>query len=824
MQGLTENEAAERLKQYGKNAVHLNEGKRLLHIVAGVVKEPMFLLLVLACALYFLLGESAEGFMMVVALCFVGAISVYQEVRTSNALAALNDLTEPQATVVRDGVRKSIVVEMIVPGDLLLLSEGEKVPADAAVLHANDLTLNEAILTGEAFPVEKNAEEKIFQGTVINSGQCTATVTATGVHTALGKIGKSIITYNETQTELQLRVNKLVKRLALFGLSAFLLIFFVNFFHNHNFVSSLLFGLTLAMSAIPEEIPVAFSSFMALGAHSMSKLGIVTRQPQTVENLGAVNVICLDKTGTITANKMSVDAVCPFTGNESNFSAADLLYYTFLASEASPFDAMEKAIEEAFEKTGDSRKRHEMVKEFALEGRPPMMTHVYAEGNGFRAAAKGAVERILDVCALTAKQRESILHQAYSLASKGHRVLGVATALHTDEAFPQTQDEFHWQFTGLLSLYDPPKTFVKDVLQKFYKAGITAKLLTGDYAQTAHAIATEIGLRNGVPSLSGDEVMQSNDEELRKLVHTTNVFTRMYPEAKLKVVNALKAEGFIVAMTGDGVNDGPALKAADIGIALGKGGTEVARQSADLILTDDDLRKIGDAVEYGRKIFSNFKKAVRYIISIHIPIILIASLPLLLGWKYPNIYTPIHVIFLELIMGPTCSVFYEREPAEAAIMLQPPRRRNEGWFARDELFISISQGLIIALGILLLYYFYSATGASITEVRTVVFITLILCNIFLTYANRSFEQTILKTIRYKNNLALPTMVLSICFLLLLLFAPFAQGFFGMTNLPPLRFFVCLFTALLCVGWFELYKANLKSFSLPAFPDHKQALD
>jgi Ca2+-transporting ATPase len=830
--GLTEKEAVFLQQQWGKNVLHLNETKRLLWICRDIVREPMFILLMVACSLYFMLGETAEGFMMMAALLFVAAISVYQEIRSASALAALQALTEPKAKVIREGVQKLIPLEDVVPNDSIVVEEGEKIPADATVFRCNDFSVNEALLTGESFPVEKDANQnnKIFQGTVVNSGRCIASVFAIGSETELGKVGKSIATYANSKTPLQESLNVFVRRLAIFGMAAFALIFMVNLLHGKDVISSLLFGLTLAMSAIPEEIPVAFSSFMALGAHAIAKLGVITRQPQVIENLGAVNVICLDKTGTITANKMTVDTVYHFssgeatTAQQSSEYTQEVLYYALLASEQSPFDTMEKAIVEAYIASCKSLPAYAMIKEYALEGRPPMMTHVYDIDGTAVAAAKGGLERILSVCQLPVSENEAVLSYAAELAAKGSRVLGVARAVCDQRFFPARQDDFNWVFVGLLSLSDPPKPFVKDVLQTFFEAGITVKLLTGDHRQTALSIAEMVGLEIGKKTFSGEDVLRSSDETLRSMVQESNLFYRMFPEAKLKVIHALQQDGNIVAMTGDGVNDGPALKAANIGIALGKAGTEVARQSADLILTDDDLRKITEAIRQGRKIFSNLKKAVRYIVSIHIPIILVASLPLLLGWTYPNLFTPIHVIFLELIMGPTCSIFYEREPAEPNSMQVPPRKKDASLFEREEIYISIVQGLTITLGVLLLDYFYANAGASLTEVRTIVFTTLILSNVFLTFADRSFHETIVKTIRYKNNLAVPVLFLSTSFLLLLLFVPVVQHLFGLAPISTTTFLTCLFTSLVCVGWFEGYKANLGLVRPEKLTDHEQAFE
>lgn len=830
LKGLTEEQASILLHQYGRNSIHINETKRLFRILWDIVKEPMFLLLVAACVLYFILRQNTEGFMMIAALLFVAAISVYQEIKSSHALEALQQLTEPKVMVIRDGVEKEIEIELLVPGDVVLLSEGEKIPADAEVLQENDLSINESIITGESLPVEKgaaNGMNAIFQGTVVNSGRCAALITATGNQTALGKIGKSITTYSSSKTQLQQQIDVFVKRFAIFGISAFALIFLVNFLENKNVVASLLFGLTLAMSAIPEEIPVAFSSFMALGAYHMSRLGIISRQPQVIENLGAVNIICLDKTGTITENRMKVDRVFDYLTNRLYPSpdwnkVSDVLYYALLASEEKPFDTMEKAIVEAYTSVKTTFPALKMVGEYALHGHPPMMTHVYATGTAKLAVSKGAVERIVRICSIPVDEKTKILNQAKELASKGHRVLAVAKADYNHEELPKTQDEFNWQFQGLISLYDPPRSFVKDVFQQFYDAGVAIKLLTGDFPETALTIASETGLRFRNHYATGEEVMNASPVELKEICKEVNVFARMYPEAKLKVINALIDDGNIVAMTGDGVNDGPALKAANIGIAMGEKGTEVARQSSDLIVTDDDLRKVIEAIKQGRKIFNNLKKAVRYIISIHIPIILTASVPLLLGWKYPNIFTPIHVIFLELIMGPTCSIFYEREPVENFIMQLPPRKREAWLFSTDEFLISLVQGLLITLGVLGLYFIFMNNNASLREVRTVVFTTLIAGNIFLTFVNRSFTKTFFKTIKSKNNLAIPVLIISICFLAIIHFVPFIQNLFGMTSIPFIHFLVCLGTAFVSVVWFEFYKANLPTITFEKRTDHKHA--
>jgi Ca2+-transporting ATPase len=821
--GLRETDLPALTKLYGKNI--FKDGGRVgfLKTIWDIVREPMFGMLLIACSIYFVLGETDEGILMMIAIIFVSGISFYQEVKSSRALLALRQYTEPKVTVIRDGREQIIFSEDLLPGDIMKLEEGKKIPADGIVLQANDLTVNESILTGESVPVDKNTDatsKQLFQGTTINSGMCYVQVTDTGNKTRLGKLGKSISQISNSKTLLQNQIGRFVRIMAFFGIVAFIIIWFVNYLHSRDLIQSLLLGLTLAMSAVPEEIPVAFSSFMALGSSHMARLGIITRQPQTIENLGSVSVICLDKTGTITENKMRVSKLYDFgTDYLEDLNGAGvlknrvLLRHARMASEADPFDSMEKAILESYNHHQDpeDEEKYQMVYEYPLSGYPPMMTHVYRSGDKILVSAKGAPERIFRICRLAGpdiRRMENIIQQ---LASAGYRVLGVSSTLNHIGGFPELQDDFNWEFDGLLALYDPPKENVQEVFEKWYHAGIKIKMVTGDYMETANNIANQTGIKDAGQGVTGEQIMELSARELQTVVMESNIFSRMFPEAKLKMVEALKANGLVVAMTGDGVNDAPALKSSHIGIAMGSKGTEIAKEAADLVITDDNLDKITDAILQGRKIYNNLKKAIRYIISIHIPIIFTASLPVLLGWRYPNIFTPIHVIFLELIMGPTCSIFYEREPAERNLMDKNPRPPKQNMFSAKELLISIVQGLVITTGLLSQYFYYMQHGYPIEYVRTVVFTTLILSNIFLTFTNRSFEESLNKTFRYKNSLVPYVLSISVIFLLSILFINPVRNIFKLTSIGLNHFFACLLTSLLCTAWFELYKALQKGW-------------
>ncbi len=810
--GLSQAAAEQLLMQHGKNNIRVKK-RTFLKTLLGVTAEPMFILLLIATSAYFIAGEPEEGLLTAAAIIIVTAVSIYQDIRSSHAMEALREYTQEKVAVIRDGAEKLILTEDLVPGDIVVLVEGNLVPADAHLLEQNDFTVNEAVITGESFPVEKKAGEDqvIYQGTTVNSGKCYATVTETGGQTQLGKLGKAAAVLSAPKTLLQKQLGRYVKQLAIFGLTALALIWIINYSRSGDVVQSLLFGLVLAMAAIPEELPVAFSAFMALGAYQLSKLGIITRNPQVIENLGTVTVICLDKTGTITENRMTVKKVYIFEDGQlvpatSLEKQRDVLRYAALASERSPFDAMEKAILGAYSAiAGDQLADAVMIHEYPLEGKPPMMTHVYQTGHTATVAGKGAMERILNVCRVSQDTLPGIHFIARTEASKGYRVIGVAGATWKTAPWPKSQDDFEWRLIGLVCLYDPPRDNMPEVIGNFYEAGIAVKLLTGDYLETAVNISGQAGIKSGSEYLTGEQVLTMTDEQLRTATEKVSVFARMFPEAKQRVIQTLQAGRQVVAMIGDGVNDVPALKMADIGIAMGKKGAEMARQAADLIFTDDKLEKLTEAIRQGRKIFQNLKKSIRYIITIHIPIILTATLPVIFGWRVVNIFTPVHIIFLELIMGPTCSLFFEREPVEADIMRKAPRGRREGILNRHELGIGITQGVVVTAAILGLYFFRMKQQAAVEQIRTEVLVTLLFANIFLTLVNRSFSAHIFQTIRYRNNLAPWVLASSFAFIATILLIPAVRTIFGLATLETNALFTCIGLALASAGWYEVYK-------------------
>lgn len=824
IRGLTDEAVRQSRLSAGRNILTTNAKTGLFTTIKDVVTEPMFLLLVVACAIYFGLGRIEEAVTLIVALLLVAGISVYESIRSNQALEALRDLTQPQAQVRRNGLLTSIPIEDIVVGDAVLVEEGGHIPADGTVNDPNDFSVDESTLTGESVSVPKAPGDLAFAGTSTSSGSAWLTITAVGGQTKLGAIGHSIDTIVSEKTPLQRQINQFVLRMAWIGIGAFALVWGVNFARSGDWITALLFGLTLAMSILPEEIPVAFSSFMALGAARLSRAGVLTKQPQTVESLGSATVICTDKTGTITQEGMSIcqlydgaaDALILFPDRPRPGTLSDtaktVLAYARWSSETDPFDPMETAIVAAFAEVDPetAASSYPMVHEYPLAGMPPMMTHIRKSPDGnVIVAGKGAVEHILAVCHPEPAVTERIRFITKQLSESGLRVLGVARGTYQPPNFPATQDDFTWSFLGLVALENPPKPNAGAVIRAFTEAGIQVKLITGDFPETAQAIAQQIGLPGNDTLLTGQDVMAMDETGLRQRAAQTAVFARMFPEAKLRVVNALKQNGEVVAMTGDGVNDGPALKAAHIGVAMGKRGTEVARQAASLVLVNDDLSSMVEAIAQGRRIYQNLKKAIAYVVSIHIPIILTVAVPLLAGWKWENLFSPIHVIFLELVMGPTCSIAFENEPAEAGQMQQPPRPLTDTFLAGPELGRSIAQGLGIAGAVLGVYYVFMQQGESVDVVRTLAFTTLILSNIGLTLVNRSFTRSVFQTLRVPNPVLSLMLGITFGLLLTMLFVPAVRQLFSFAPVSAAQLGWCGLAALIGVGWIEGHKAIQK---------------
>lgn len=816
--GLTEPEIVDSRSAHGYNVLDKKGGNAFTAWILNLLQEPMVLLLIVVSIIYVVVGQYGEAIFMFVAILAVSGISFYQDFQTQKALQELEKLNEPLSKVIRNRTVQNIPTNELVVGDLCIVQEGEMINADGKIVHSNDFSVNESSLTGESYSVIKNAEaanNALFSGTIAVSGLAIFRITQVGSKTAIGKIGVAVEQQSEDASPLRKQISSFVRVMAIVGVVIFLMVWAYRYFRSGDVLESLLNGLTMAMSVLPEEIPVAFTTFTALGAWKLMKKNIIVKRSSIIETLGSTSVICTDKTGTITENTMQLKNLYLFSTDklyeESEFSdeaLSELIAYAMWSSEPVPFDPMEKELHRLYEQTQkeDRRTAFRMFHEYPLEGKPPMMTHLFESKAGEQIiAAKGAPEAIIEVCQLSEEDKSHLKVILKTLSSEGFRILGVAKTTFQGTDFPKRQQEFAFDFIGFTVFQDPPKKGIREVFEKIYDAGIEVKVITGDNPDTTLAIATQAGIRMEGEVMRGYDLMHVSDPDLAQITKNTTLFTRMFPESKLRVVNMLKKEGEIVAMLGDGVNDAPALKAAHIGVAMGHKGTEIAKAAADLVITNDDLDRLVMGIGEGRRIYANLKKAIQYIISIHIPIILIVALPLFLGWIYPQIFTPIHVIFLELVMGPTCSIVYENEPMEKNTMLQRPRVITDTFLNGKELSISIVQGLVITLGLLFIYQYSVRGGADEGLTRAMVFSTLVLSNVFLSFTNRSFYFSVTDTLKTKNNLLLGVTALVILGLMIILYVPSVASFFYLTPLHPPQLGMSLLVASVSVLWFEGYK-------------------
>jgi len=839
--GLSQAEAALRLKTEGPNELPTSGKRQLLSITLDVLREPMFLLLVSAGAIYLLLGDINDALMLLGFVCIVMGITIYQEYKTERVLEALRDLTSPRALVIRDGVEQRIAGREVVRDDILVLAEGDRVPADAILIECNSFSADESLLTGESVAVRKAACQPaaqidyeqagrtapppggddhpyVYSGTLVVQGRGMARVLATGPHSEIGKIGKALYEVEIETSSLQKEIGRLVNWLAVIGASICLVLVLIYGLSRGDWLHGLLSGITLAMTLLPEEYPVVLTVFMAMGAWRISRHQILTRRMPTVEALGSATVLCVDKTGTLTLNRMTVQQLSvageifkvDSTNKELPESFHELLEFAVLSSEADPYDPMEKAIHELTRHfLADTEHLHQdwvHKHDYALTPQQLALSHVWKarDRDEYVVASKGAPEAIADLCHLDAAQLAILESQINALAAQGMRLLGVASATYSGKEWPEIQHDFEFKFIGLIGLADPVRPTVGAALKECGSAGIRVVMITGDYPATAAAIAGQIGLDSGSGGIiSGPELSGMDDESLRERIRHSNIFARMVPQQKLRLVNALKANGEIVAMTGDGVNDAPALKAAHIGIAMGGRGTDVAREAAALVLLDDDFSSIVQAIRLGRGIFDNMRKAMAYIFAVHIPIIGLSLIPLLVGW--PAIFAPVHIVFLEMIINPACSIAFEAEPAESNIMQRPPRSPREPLFGKYILLLSLTQGLVVMLATLAILGFALHNGASAETARALTFCTIVIGNLGLILVNRSWQHTIMATLRSRNPALWWVTGGAFSFLVLALTVPFMQGVFHFTAVSLYQFSMCIIAGLGSVIWFELYK-------------------
>jgi P-type Ca2+ transporter type 2C len=834
--GLSEEEAAGILKNDGYNELPSQKKQSLFSILLNVLKEPMLLLLLGAGLIYLLLGEVKDALILLIFVFVVVGITFNQQRKTERALDALKNLSSPRALVIRDREQKRIPGRDVVKGDILILREGDRIPADGVVLFCANLLVDESLLTGESLAVRKSESTGlislqpgqpggddlpfVYSGTLVIQGHGVAQVSATGIRTEMGKIGKALGTIAEEDSLLKKETALIVKNFAIVGGILCALVVVVYGLTRGDWLHGLLAGLSLSMALLPEEFSVVLLIFLSMGAWRMSKRNVLVRRMPAIETLGSSTVLCVDKTGTLTLNKMILSSI--YSGNESceidkneclleKFH--ELLEFGYLASQQDPFDPLEKEIKKSTEKFlpdhEDIHREWKLIREYPLSKNLLALSNVW-ESNDHRkhvVATKGAPEAIFELCDLNEAEKEKMLSQVQKMANKGLRLLGVAKASFQDDSLPDKQHDFEFEFIGLLGFVDPVRPEVAQSVKECYTAGLRVIMITGDYPGTAQHIARQIGLKDPEKYITGPELASMQKEELAEKIKTTNIFARVVPEQKLLIVNALKLNGEVVAMTGDGVNDAPALKSAHIGIAMGERGTDVARESASIVLLNDDFSSIVASVRLGRRIFDNLKKAIGYIFSVHMPIAGLALFPIL--FNLPLVLLPAHIAFLELIIDPACSTVFEAEPEEKNIMNRPPRNLQERMFGRKGLALSLLQGTSMLAGVIVVLLYALYMGKGDVEVRTLTFATLVVANLTLIVANLSWSQSIIKTLHSENKALRYVLVGALSGLLLVLYVPALRNLFRFSVLHVDDLLIVFVVGILSIAWLRLLRSKIK---------------
>ena len=826
--GLSNEEAANRLREDGYNELLSQKKQSLFSIFLNVLREPMLVLLLVAGLIYLIIGEVNDALILLLFVFVVVGITFNQERKTERALEALKNLSSPRALVIRGGNQKRIPGREVVKNDILILREGDRIPADGVVLSSTNLLVDESLLTGESLAVRKSEWDNIakpmqpggddlpfvYSGTLVIQGQGVAEVIASGMHTEMGKIGKALGTITEEDSPLRKETSRLVRDFAIAGGVLCLFVVVIYGLTRGDWLHGILAGLSLSMALLPEEFSVVLLVFLSMGAWRMSKREVLVRRMPAIEALGASTVLCVDKTGTLTVNRMNLSSLyskgeyCELDKNEclpENFR--ELLEFSYLASQQDPFDPLEKEIKKSTEKfLSDTENVHEewkLVREYPLSKELLALSKVWESYDQRKhvIAAKGAPEAILELCHLDEAEKEEILSHVQEMAEKGLRLLGVAKASFLDDSLPEKQHDFEFEFTGLLGFVDPVRPSVYQSLKDCYTAGIRVIMITGDYPGTAQHIARRIGLKDPEKYITGPELASMQKGELQEKIKTTNIFARVVPEQKLEIVNALKLNGEIVAMTGDGVNDAPALKSAHIGIAMGERGTDVARESSSIVLLNDDFFSIVAAVRLGRRIFDNLKKAIGYIFSVHIPIAGLALFPIL--FNLPLVLLPAHIAFLELIIDPACSTVFEAEPEEKNIMKRPPRNLQDKLFGRRSLTLSLLQGISMLAGVIIIFLYSLNMGMGEVEARTLTFTTLVIANLTLIVANLSWSQSLIKTLKSENKALKIVLIGALSGLFMVLYVPALRALFHFSVMHGDDLLIVFSVGIISVLWLKM---------------------
>jgi P-type Ca2+ transporter type 2C len=833
LRGLSEADAQNRLRAEGYNELPRPDRRTPLRIIIEVMREPMLALLIGGGVIYLALGDLGEALTLLVFASLSVVITVVQESRTERVLEALRDLTSPRALVIRDSEQKRIAGREVVRGDLVVLAEGDRIPADLVLVRGHDLQADESLLTGESVPVRKVERADLalperrrpggddlpylFSGSLVVRGTGIGEVVAIGANSEIGKIGQSLNTLDFEPPRLQAQTRQLVRTFAIVGgaVSVFAVLLYGLF--RGAWLNAVLAGIALGMSMLPEEFPVVLTVFMAMGAWRISRARVLTRRTAAIETLGSATVLCTDKTGTLTENQMSVAELRLSDGSVFRIREGgrmsgkfqELVEFAVLASAPEPVDPMEKA----FHNLG----RVHLTKPGQLHSAEWTLAHTYgirpdllamsqiwqrSNPQEFIVATKGAPEAIADLCHLGEEDRAALRRSVNEMATEGLRVLGVARASLRSHTWPSSQREFALEHLGLVGLADPLRASVPAAVAECRSAGVRVIMITGDYPATAKAIASQGGL-DAHHVITGEELEALNDAELAERMGTATVFARIMPEQKLRIVTALKENGEVVAMTGDGVNDAPSLKAAHIGIAMGGRGTDVAREASSIVLLDDDFGSIVKAIRLGRRIYDNLRKAIGFIFAVHVPIAGLALLPLLFG--LPIIFGPIHIAFLEMVIDPVCSLVFEAESEEDDVMRRPPRVPAEPLFPRALIRWSLLQGALAFALVGGIFVVAFSRGMPEPEVRALAFFSLVIAIVALIFVNRSFSASLIAAFRRPNPALIVVLAVVVVTLGLTLLWPFAMDLFRFGPLHIDDLALTLSAGALVLGLLELFK-------------------
>ncbi|MFZ9982041.1 MAG: cation-translocating P-type ATPase [Cyclobacteriaceae bacterium] len=794
--GLTKEEAAIRLTAEGYNELPSARPKNILTLGLQVIREPMFLLLIACGMLYLVLGDYHEGIVLMSSILIIIFITFYQYQKTERALEALKNLSSPRALVIRDEQLLRIPGREVVRGDLMILQEGDRVAADAVLTESENLLVDESMLTGESVSVTKQVSPgkikienpggennfNVFAGTMILRGKATALVLATGTSTCLGRIGVSLQFHDNDESRLQKELTVMIRRFGVIGVGISIIVFILYYLTRGDLIYALLSSLSSAMAILPEEFPVVMTVFLALGAWRISRKNVLTRKPSAIEALGSATVLCSDKTGTITLNRMMVAAMKDLSGNLwkggdrlMKPALQNILRHAAAASPDHPADPMERAVVDLYSKIF-IEKLPEINHSYPLSSEMLAITNVRVSAEALMISCKGAVETVSELCRLSEVEKEKIFFEADQLATDGFRVLAVSEGISVTPQLPPTQKELKHHFLGLIAFEDPVHPEVPAAMEECRDAGIKVMMITGDYPATAISIGKQIGL-NHDRVMTGQQLALLSDEELKDSIRNINIFARVLPDQKLRIVEALKSNGEVVAMTGDGINDAPALKAANIGVAMGMKGTDVAREASALVLLDDNFASIVSAVRLGRRIYDNLQKAMMYILAIHIPIIGLALLPAMLP-EIPFLLFPLHIVFMEMIIDPVCSIAFESEPEEKGLMKRVPRNPNADFFGKKSILKSIMNGSLILISVLVVYFWSIEEGHKEGESRAIAFTTLILCNVGFILSGLSRSRYAFQVIGEKNPAVKIILGFAVLALVIVMTVPFARRLFG----------------------------------------------